>query len=158
MRLPILFVVLAVSAGAAAGETLYKLVAPDGKVTYSQEAPKNFDGKVIKLEIDPNANTSDGRPVPKKIEKPRTNQEILQSSPRAAQDDKIAIAKEKLETAKRKYEQLRDNPGPDDVQRVGSKGGGARPVFSEDYAGRLSKLEADVKKAQEELDALERGR
>jgi hypothetical protein len=158
MRCAILFAALSLAAGVAAGETLYKLISPDGKVTYSSEAPKEFDGKVIKLEIDPNANTSEGRRVaPKPGEKAKSNEEILQSGPKAAPQDKLAAAKGKLEQARQAYEQARDNPGPDDVQRVGNLKGGARPVFSEEYQKKLAKLEAQVKAAQEEVDRLERG-
>lgn len=150
---------LALMALPAAGETLYKLIAPDGKVTYSQEPPKNFDGKVIKLEIDPNANTAEGRKVPpKESPKQKSNLEVIQSNPNAAHDDKIEAAKEKLQAARQAFEEARDNPGPDDVQRIGNAKGGARPVPSEEYVKRLEKLEGQMKQAQAELDRLERGR
>jgi len=158
MRRMILAAVLAMALPAAA-ETLYKLVSPDGKITYSQEPPKNFDGKVIKLEIDPNANTAEGRKVPPKAAgKPKSNLEVIQANPNAAHEDKIEAAKEKLAAAREAYEQARDNPGPDDVQRIGTVKGGARPVLSESYVKRLEKLEGDMKQAQAELDRLERGR
>jgi hypothetical protein len=158
MRSLILFAALSLTAGIAGAETLYKLISPDGKVTYSSEPPKNFDGKVIKMDIDPNANTTEGRPVPKKVEPKKSNLEIIQSNPKAEQEDKLAQAKEKLDEARQAYEQARDNPGPNDIQRIGSaKGGGARPIPSEEYVKRLEKLEADMKAAQAEVDRLERG-
>ena len=42
----------------ALAEVLYKLIDKNGKVTYSEEKPKNFDGQVIRLDINPNANTA----------------------------------------------------------------------------------------------------
>jgi hypothetical protein len=41
---------------------------------------------------------------------------------------------------------------------VGNVGGGARPVFSEDYRKKLDALEAQMKQAQAELERVERGR
>ena len=49
---------LALAAVSAQAQTLYKLIDKNGKITYSEEAPKNFDGKVIKIEVNPNANTA----------------------------------------------------------------------------------------------------
>src|SRR5258708_34772117 len=48
----------ALLAAQASAEVLYKLIDKNGKVTYSEEKPKNFDGQVIRLDIDPNANTA----------------------------------------------------------------------------------------------------
>ena len=42
----------------ALAQTLYKLIDKNGKITYSEEKPKNFDGQVIPMNIDPNANTA----------------------------------------------------------------------------------------------------
>ena len=39
-------------------EVIYKLIANDGKVTYAQSAPRDFAGRVVKIEIDPRANTA----------------------------------------------------------------------------------------------------
>lgn len=143
----------ALASGNAAAETLYKLVAPDGKVTYVQEPPKNFDGKVIRLDIDTSANTAVGR-------KPgqATNESIIRSDPGAERAKQLDEAQAKLEAARKAYENARDNPGEGDVQRIGNKAGGARPVFSEEYQKKLEKLEAEMKQAQEQVDRLERGR
>src|SRR5690348_16979476 len=43
----------------AAAQTVYKLIDKNGKVTYAEEKPKSFDGKVIRMDIDPNANKAD---------------------------------------------------------------------------------------------------
>ena len=60
-RLPVHLAAVACAAlfsAAAAAETLYKLIDKNGKVTYSEEKPRSFDGQVIRLDIDPNANTA----------------------------------------------------------------------------------------------------
>ena len=143
------------ASGAAAAETLYKLVSPDGKVTYVQEPPKNFDGKVIRLDIDTSANTTAGRrPAPGQA----TNEAIIHSNPEGPRMKQLEQAQAKLEAARKAYQNAVDNPGEGDVQRIGNKGGGARPVFSEEYQKKLDKLDADVKQAQDEVDRLEHGR
>jgi len=42
----------------AAQTTLYKLIDKNGKVTYSDSPPKNFDGQVIPVDIDTKRNTA----------------------------------------------------------------------------------------------------
>jgi len=156
MRIATLAVCALLVPGTACAETLYKLIAPDGKVTYAQEAPKHFDGKVIRLDIDPNANTAEGkRAPPSKVRNP--NEEIILRDADAPRKKKLEVAQEKLQAARAAYENARNNPGEGDVQRVGTVKGGARPVFSEEYQRRLDKLEAEMKEAQDQVDKLERG-
>lgn len=163
VALSALAVAASLVASAVRAETLYKLIAPDGKVTYAQEAPKHFDGKVIRLDIDPNANTSQGKlpAIPEASKgkgKPApTNEEIIRRDPDGPRKNRLEVAKEKFDAARKEYEAARDNPGPDDVQRVGTAKGGARPVFSEPYQRKLEKLEADMKAAQADVEKLERG-
>jgi hypothetical protein len=146
----------AVASGEASAETLYKLVAPNGKVTYVQDPPKNFDGKVIKLEIDTNANTAAGR---RQTSSADTNEAIIHSNKtEASRLSKIQEAQAKAQAARKAYETARDNPGEGDVRRVGNVGGGTRPVFSEEYQKKLDALEAQMKQAQAELERLESGR
>ncbi|HET7402773.1 MAG TPA: DUF4124 domain-containing protein [Usitatibacter sp.] len=153
-RTTILALLLAMLATAAAAETLYKLIDKNGKVTYVEKPPKDFDGKVIRLDIDTSANTAAGRSatVPG-----RRNEDILRSNPGAAREAELQAAREKLETARKAYEEARDNPGENDVQRMGTKSGFTRPVFSEEYQRKLDGLEAEVKQAEQELQKLERG-
>jgi hypothetical protein len=144
----------AVVAGDASAETLYKLVAPNGKVTYVQDPPKNFDGKVIRLDIDTNANTASGR---RQTSSSDTNEAIIhRKEPSSLSQLKEAQAR--ADAARKAYENARDHPAPGDVTRVGNVGGGARPVFSEDYRKKLDALEAQMKQAQAELERVERGR
>jgi hypothetical protein len=156
MRIATIAFCALLGSGTACAETLYKLVAPNGKVTYSQEAPKNFDGKVIRLDIDPNANTAEGKRPPSPKAR-NTNEEIIHRDADAPRRQKLEAAQEKLQAARAAFENARDNPGTADVQRLGTVKGGARPVFSEEYQRKLEKLEADMKAAQDEVDKLERG-
>ena len=142
-------------ATAAAAETLYKLIDKNGKVTYVEKPPKDFDGKVIRLDIDTSANTSVGRSATAPGQR---NEDILRSNPGAAHEAEVAGAREKLETARKAYAEARDNPGENDVQRMGTKSGFTRPVFSDEYQRKLDRLEVEVKQAEQELQKLERGR
>ena len=46
------------NAATASAETIYKLIDRNGQVTYSEAPPKSFDGQVIRMNLDPNANTA----------------------------------------------------------------------------------------------------
>ena len=141
----------AMGAAIASAQTLYKLVDKNGKVTYSETAPKpgEFDGQVTRIEVNPNANTAtlprfEPRPS---APQPATNPGGRMADPRSA--------REKLDAAQKALQDARDNPSPDEVTRMGTKGGFTRPVESEAYKARLAKLEADVKAAEEELKRAE---
>ena len=140
----------AMGAAIASAQTLYKLVDKNGKVTYSEAAPKpgEFDGQVIRIEVNPNANTATLPRFEPKASEPATN-------PGGRAVPTTAGAREKLEAARKALAEARDNPSPDDVTRMGTKGGFARPVESDSYKAKLEKLEADVKAAEEELKRAE---
>src|SRR3954447_20035046 len=106
------------SAGIAAAQTLYKLVDKNGKVTYSESPPKEFDGTVTRMDIDPKANTAT---LPKG--------DALKS-PAVAESPFLREARVKLSLSRKRLDEARANPGPDDMQRVGNAGGGARAVPS----------------------------
>lgn len=129
----------------AAAQTLYKLIGKDGKVTYSQEKPKEFDGQVVPLKIDPEANRAT---LPK-----------YQPTPPAAPGAPTAkgangapeTPQEKLERARKALQDAIDNPREGEIDRVGIKGGGTRPVPTEAYQKRLADLERAVKEAEEDV-------
>ena len=52
----------------------------------------------------------------------------------------------------------RDNPTESDFERVGKVGGGSRPVPTEQYIGRVSRLEDEVRQAEEAVARAEKGR
>jgi hypothetical protein len=137
---------------AAQAQTLYKLIDKNGKVTYSESAPKpgEFDGQVIRIDINPKANTAT---LPQSAGR-NAGQEAGEAQ-RAATNTKVA--REKLEAAKKALAQAQENPGEGEVSWIGNKGGGTRSVPSDSYRARLDKLEADVKAAEEELRRAEGG-
>ena len=142
---------LAASPGVDA-QTLYKLIGKDGKVTYSEKPPKDFDGKVIRMDIDPRANTAT---LP---EGSRLQEQSEASKRTAARDDQLRAARARVDAARKALEDARANPGEGDIARMGIKGGGTRPVPTEDYQRRLEQFERDVKDAEDALQKLERER
>ena len=136
------------AAGDAQAQTLYKLVDKNGKVTYVEKVPPGYDGKVVPVTIDPNANRAT---LPKLEPGSRPADRSSSSGGAPTRSERVEKAKESLEAAKKALEHAQNNPGEDEVARVGNKGGGARPVFSDEYKGRIQKLEAAVKAAEKEL-------
>ena len=157
IRHPMLLACAALGAALAcdvAAQTLYKLIDKNGKVTYSESPPKEFDGKVIRMDIDPKANTAT---LPKPgAARPETESEKILRRPTPGGGGPVQAAREKLEAARKALQDATDNPREGEVQRVGTVGGGTRPVLSEDYQKRLATLEENVRKAEEELRAAER--
>ena len=151
MKRPVMLLAAACAMGAAlaSAQTLYKLVDKNGKVTYSEQAPKpgEFDGQVIRIDVNPNANTATLPRYEPKPSQPATN-------PGARMPD-AASARARLDAAQKALANARDNPSPDEVARVGTKSGFTRPVESEAYKAKLARLEADVKAAEEELKRAE---
>ena len=158
-------VALALGIGSAAldasAQTLYKLVDKNGKVTYSEKPPKDFDGKVIRLDIDPNANTATlpkpAPPAPASAVRSTGNSDSPAKVEGKSSGDKVQDARDKLAAAKKAYENAVNNPGDGDVSFIGNKSGGTRPVNSDSYAAKLANLEAAVKQAEEELKRAEGG-
>ena len=138
-------------AGTASAQstTLYKLVDKNGKVTYVDKPPKDFDGQVTRVDVDPKANTAT-------LPKPSAPFSEGISSGRAA-DARVLAAREKLASARKAYETARDNPRDEDLTFIGNKGGGTRPVPNEEYSKKLQALEQAVKDAEEEVKRAERG-
>jgi len=146
----------------AAAQTVYKLIDRNGKITYSESEPKNFDGKVIRIDIDPNANKANlGVPpadtgVSHSDAKAKTvARETAKAKGHAAQ---VEEARAKLQSAKDAYADARDHPVEGvDIRFIGNVGGGTRPVPSEAYQKRLDQLEHAVKEAENELQKLTAG-
>jgi hypothetical protein len=156
VSLGIAAVAFALASPAVLGQTLYKLIDKNGKVTYSEKPPKDFEGKVIRMDIDPNANTATlPKLPPPATDKPASNSD----SPRAEAPKKESIEdkRARLEAAKSALQNARDNPGEGDVTWIGNAGGGTRAIPSEDFQKRLSRLEAEVKSAEEDLRRAEGG-
>lgn len=142
-----------------AGQTVYKLIDRNGKVTYTQDPPKYFDGQVIRIDIDPNANKATLPKLPPKEAAPRNAEE--EASRPQPQPPSLAqrreAARTRLEEARKALAEARDNPREGELRFLGKVGGGSRPVPTEEYEQRLAGLERAVKEAQDELHKLENG-
>jgi hypothetical protein len=132
----------------AAQTTLYKLIDKNGKVTYSDSPPKNFDGQVIPVDIDTKRNSAT-------INTPGTAAGVKAIDEKQAADarasERVKAAESRLEAAKKALADARENPGENDVNRVGNAGGFTRPVPTEAYEKRLANLEEAVRAAEAEL-------
>jgi hypothetical protein len=158
---------LAALAGEAAAQTLYKLIDKNGKVTYSESEPKNFDGKVVPMNVNPDANTvslpKPPAPGAKGEAPPQRNVDgIRRTGPKEAGTggstaDRIEVAKERLEAARKALKEAQDNPGEGDITWIGTKGGGTRAIPSEGYQRKLEALEQNVRGAEEALKLAEKG-
>jgi len=137
-------------------ETLYKLIDKNGKVTYSEEKPKQFDGQVIRLDIDPNATTVTLPKPPQGGFGAAAARE--KASPAAQAKVRLESAQDRLERAKAALQNAKDNPGPNDFEHLGKVGGGTRPVASEAYLQRISALEQEVRNAEQVVRTLENSR
>ncbi len=128
----------------ASAQVLYKLISKDGKVTYAQEAPKDFDGQVIRIDVNPQSNTATlPKPKPGEFTPPADNSKAVRES------------KERLERARKALEEARAHPGEDDIRFVGKVGGGSRAVPTQAYQQRLEELERAVEEAQDDLKKVE---
>lgn len=129
-------------------EVIYKVIAPNGKVTYSQDEPKNPVGRVVKIELDPRANLA---VFPKWNEKPaflKPRPLTPQETARLDAENMKVQAEDALEAAKKALKDGQE-PAEDELQWLGKKGGGARPVPTQAYHDRIKGLEDAVKRAEE---------
>ncbi|HUP30417.1 MAG TPA: DUF4124 domain-containing protein [Usitatibacter sp.] len=144
-KLSMAFLGLVFMALPASAQTLYKLIDKDGKVTYSEAPPKEFDGKVIRMDIDPNANTAT---MPKPPAPARPQGVLGERSP--AETARYNVAK-----ARKALEEARDNPADSDYRIVGNVGTGGRRVLTDEYSARVAALEAALKRAENEARKFE---
>jgi len=144
-----LLIAVALACIPAAAQTLYKLIDKNGKVTYVDSPPKNFDGQVIPIDVDPNRNRATLG----------VNREVDFSEKARAQDAadaRVKQAQEKLDAARKNLAFARDNPQEGEIERMGNAKGGTRPVPTEAYEKRIAKLEEAVRVAEEELKQAQR--
>lgn len=135
--------------------TLYKLIDRDGKVTYVQEPPKDFDGKVIRLDIDPKANVATFPKPPAA----RAEDAGKPAAPRAQSAEELArAARARLEEARMALADAQSNPREGELRFIGNVGGGTRPIPTPEYQARLEGLEQEVRNAEEELRRAEQAR
>jgi hypothetical protein len=120
-------------------------------VTYVDKAPpKEFEGKVTRIEVDLSANTAMLVTVgegSKPVKLPLTAPELK----RVRTESELARARENLEAAKKAREDGKE-PTPEETRWLGKKGGGARPEPTEAYHARIKTLDDAVSLAQAEFD------
>jgi hypothetical protein len=164
----------------ASADVLYKLIDKNGKVTYSEKKPDHFDGQVIRIDVNTDANTV---PAPRVSATPtELNPQGAKSSrrPGAGAPVTAEAARLKAEAACKAFETARDNPGEDDLTWVAvgatrpgipdpnqvkpppgfnpnafGKRTGSHPVPTEAFAARLAGLEKSCDDAKEQLRAAE---
>lgn len=164
-------------------QVLYKLIAKDGKITYSDHAPKNFDGQVIRLEPDTGSNVIPSNRPPARAPSATTgssygadrtaNREALQKALRAAQDKAEAARQAKADGAdpgpdemqmtQRRYAPLKPGQEPPRSNCRNSTDAEGRPfllcatqVPGDAYYDRQKRLDAELEKALQELADAER--
>jgi hypothetical protein len=158
----LVLLVLALGCTGASAQALYKLVDKNGKVTYSDTVPKDFKGRVIPLNIDPNLNSSESSPAASEDGEGRGEsrpERTLRKEP-VKDDAPIEAARRKARAARKAFEDVRDNSTPNDwiyvnPDRNRSK---VRRYPKPEYAARLVELERLAIDAEQELDKLERER
>lgn len=161
LRSALAAVITLAAAPAALAQTLYKLVDKNGKVTYSESKPKTFDGQVIVIDINPDANTATlEKPPPKSVGEAggaRVRGEV-KGPAKMDEEARLAQARERLDAARKALQEATDNPQDGDMMMVGKVGGGVRNIPSEAYQQRLARLQSEVHTAQEDLRRAEQGR
>jgi hypothetical protein len=162
IAIPLFAIAFAVScaSGDAAAQTIYKLIDKNGKVTYSEKPPKEFDGRVIRIDVDPNANTATFPKANARGEGARSETEgerIIRRKPDTGQEDRVTAARARLQAAEKAMTDARDTATDDDYMVIRNAGGGVRRVPNEQMSARLAGLEKAVKDAQEALEAAEKG-
>jgi hypothetical protein len=170
-------------AAPAYAQVLYKLIDRQGRVTYSDREPKNYEGTVTRIEQDATPTavpaTKPVEPalrkdaVPGMSEVRRDTREALDRKVREAQARVDAARKakaegespraEELQTVQHRYPPLRRGEAPprancfqaEDPSGVATLNCPTQ-VPQESYYERRSKLDAELRKAEEELAAAER--
>jgi len=143
---------IAVAAPPVLAQTVYKLIDRNGKVTYVETPPKDFDGRVIRVDIDPNANKA-SLGAPRFTPPPQGGA----AGPAAAADheSQVTAARERRDAARKALADARDHPAPDDMRFLGKVGGGSRAVPTDAYQQRLDGLERALKEAEDDLAKLQ---
>lgn len=167
----------------AAAQVLYKLVDRQGRTTYTDSVPKNFDGTVTRLEPDEAATVLPSVKPAEAATKSAPASGIGEDRRRAREDlgRKLRAAQDKVEAA-RKAKEEGGEPLPEEMQTiqhrhpvprsgqpmpnpncfVAAEPGGAQAlncpsrVPMEAYYERQKKLDEDLRRAEEELALAER--
>lgn len=159
-------------------QTMYKLVDRNGKTSYSDKIPKNFDGTVTRIETDPvtNVQPAAAPPAPAAAStesgksdmntKRRAQRERLQAAidrayerldnAKKALADGVEPKEDEYQTIQQKYDgKLKAGPRANCMKKTGVDGVTAwicpTVMPGEAYRNRMAELEAEVVAAEAEL-------
>jgi type IV secretory pathway VirB10-like protein len=176
---------IAGASGIATAQTFYRWTDAKGMVQYSDVPPKNFNGEVTRVEIEPSRAVSpavrapEPRPAAPAAEaKPPEDIAAKRRATREQLEARLERAREKLDAAKKAREDgeaLEDDERQVIQQRAATGGqhgmaprsncrveqapNGAKwlmcptSVPNQDYFDRIERLDANLRKAEEELAA-----
>lgn len=144
-----------VDAGAA---VLYKLTDRAGRVTYVDQLPRAFDGTVTRLDIDADARSVAPAEIPRILSQaPAPGYLETRRSALAAAEERVRLARSRVDAARAALEDAQNNSTPDDwiyFQRVNPTA--PRRAPRPEYAERLQRLEDGLLAAEEDLARAER--
>jgi hypothetical protein len=96
----------------ASAATLYKLVDPNGHVTYTDVRPSDAGGNVIRLEIDPSANAVAPVTPPGESQAEIENERVILQRPDTSIEERMRAARARIEAARSALDAALDVPGP----------------------------------------------
>lgn len=166
----------------ASAQVLYKLIDRNGRVTYSDSEPKNFDGTVIRLEPDTFTNIvpatkADGGPraepgsgvaetrrrVREELEKKLRAAQARAESARKAKDEGGEPLPEELQTIQHRHPPLRSGQQPPNPNCFAARDASGAAVLhcptripGDAFYERQKKLAEELQRAEEELELAER--
>src|ERR1700688_1487690 len=103
MRMParsFLVAILGLWLADASAATLYKLVDPNGHVSYTDTRPSNVGGKIIRLDIDSSASAVDPVTPPQESQAEIENERIILQRPDTSIEDRIQAARARIDAAR----------------------------------------------------------
>ena len=138
-------------------QELYKYTDKNGKVTYSDKKPKPGE-KAVRVDVDPNVNLMSSAPAvrngvvqtPEEISsrlRERASRENVEKATLDAAQADLDIAKKALEDGREPRE---------DERRIIVRKDSNSVLITEAYRTRIAGLEADVKRAEEALEAVKK--
>jgi hypothetical protein len=148
-----------VTAGSGHAQALWKYTDKDGKVTYSDKAPKKGEN-AQQVNNDPAANVMDAPRNTREGELPKPKEVKSRPAERDQLRDALEAAKTELEAAKAALENGRE-PLPNEVQIVvgrsptGAPTGVNTAMRKPEYYARIASLEEAIKKAEANVELAE---
>jgi hypothetical protein len=152
-----LLAALTLAAANAGATVLYKLTDRAGNVTYADSIPRGFDGAVLRLDIEPAANSIPTDRIPEILSAPPSPAPSIALSRAQTDDDRLRQARARVDAARLTLDDARNNSLAEDWIYLGQNNPlGMRRMPRPEYSARLERLEGDVLVAEEDLRALER--